>query len=87
MSRTMLLHLASDDSGEADVIAKTSRKRVAPIVLELACQYLEIGVFVLTFLADKINLKSTGFVLTHVFLPICLAKNVQLDVLQPDAVS
>lgn len=30
----------------------------------------------LTFLADKVNLKCAGFVLTHILLPVSLAEDI-----------
>lgn len=40
-----------------------------------------------TFLPVKMYFKCTRLVLPHVLLPICGAKHIKLDVLQPDAMT
>lgn len=41
----------------------------------------------LTLLAGKVDLKRAGFVLAHVLLAVGAAKDIELDILEPDAVS
>lgn len=40
----------------------------------------------LTFLADKVNLECASFVLAHLLVPVPLAEDIELDILEPDAV-